>query len=358
MGALRAHLPDDLVLTVVRDLCKRDFLPEILDVYVDHQSVWGFPSSWDEKLISTEFVQDFSKFLLQENVAILGGGDNDDPHPLQDFEKGFRLAPYVARKDPSGYWLLFNRNSGAKLRMQFPEEGVQVQEGKPQKSIHPELVDIKITGKCSFGCSFCYQDSTPQGTHGDDGYIHQILRSLRDLQVAEVAFGGGEPPLHPKFWDFIADARHYNIVPNFTTRNLAWMANPTRAAQVKKKVGRFAVSVTGSEDLETALACADNTGLTPKMSIQLVMGTMNRWELSSALQDCAGKVPVTLLGWKETGRAGKPTHNYDWWLEREGDFSCYIDAVERKIGVSSYVPETAMLPLPDPQHIAELYAAL
>ena len=39
---------------------------------------------------------------------------------------------------------------------------------------YPESMDIKITNMCNMGCSFCHENSTPDGLHGDI-MTHQLV---------------------------------------------------------------------------------------------------------------------------------------------------------------------------------------
>jgi len=159
---------------------------------VDHQSVISFPSDFEGKGICREFVEDFARFLDREDVAVLGGNDNSDDHPdlgRGDVENaGVRdgLADvggrFVARKDPSGFWTLFNRANGNKLRVSFGNGGFME---APVKAAAPELVDVKITDWCNMGCEYCApagtQIQTPTGTV-----------SIEDIKTGDTVFAYDE----------------------------------------------------------------------------------------------------------------------------------------------------------------------
>lgn len=158
---------------------------------VDHQSVVVLPSHLDGT-INTQFIEDFQKFLLQDNVVITGGNDNDnDFHPIKGTEKSNLdklptdgdSSQWLARKDKKyDFWTLFNRSSGSKVRFSF-NDLIQA----PTKASSPELVDIKITDFCPFACDFCYQDSTLQGQHASMDNIKYIVQELKKAEVFEVA---------------------------------------------------------------------------------------------------------------------------------------------------------------------------
>src|SRR3989344_272743 len=169
------------------------------DGSVDHQSQYVMPQRWDGRCIDKDFFDDFSAFMLQKGLVILGGNDNDDGHeqPLADGTE-FTLplprdehgAAYVARKDGT-YWAVFNRKNGTKIRFSFERDAAP-----PMRATLPELVDVKITDLCTRGCLFCYQDSTPRGEHASRGVLDVLACALGQARVFEVAIGGGEPTAH------------------------------------------------------------------------------------------------------------------------------------------------------------------
>lgn len=158
---------------------------------IDHQSVITLPSRLDGT-INTEFIEDFQKFLLQDNVVIAGGNDNDEEsHFLSGSEESnLNMLPlegdsseWLARKDKKyGFWTLFNRANGSKVRFSFDDLV-----NTPTKASTPELVDIKLTDFCPFGCDFCYQDSTLQGQHASMDNVRFIVDKLKDAEVFEIA---------------------------------------------------------------------------------------------------------------------------------------------------------------------------
>jgi len=101
-------------------------------------------------------------------VIILGGNDNSDAQePPQNSWQDDRTEMFGqfgdkrVRQDGE-HWVLFNKSSGTKLRMSF-----DAQSAPYVKSTLPELVDLKITNYCAYGCAFCLvpgtQISTPSG---------------------------------------------------------------------------------------------------------------------------------------------------------------------------------------------------
>lgn len=358
------------------------------DAHVDHQSVFVLPTVHDGRGMSVEFAKDLWAFFSRGDVAILGGHDNgDEVHP--DAYSGDRARPGLpqdsgddirVRREAWG-WSMFNRSTGTRLHLGPATAGAAglALDGYPDKSATPELVDVKITDHCPFGCSYCYQGSTPAGKHADAGALHAVARELRKRQVWEVALGGGEPTMHPEFLDILQVFVDEHVVPNFTTRSTKWMESPIRARRIMSLVGGVAFSVDTAKDVERYAAAIDDAGLNldynrRPFSFQYVVGTGDE----HALVDVARAVKntdhrLTLLGYKTTGRGNSLTpYEVNWaavlkdlemyqvsidtalaqrsqrmlqgvdprsYFTQEGKHSCYIDAVAGMVGPSSYAPE-------------------
>lgn len=357
-----------------------------LEDYIDHQSQWTLPLDWEGKGVDKAFFDDLLAFLMRNDVVILGGNDNtEEAHPLSYKGNGYKIAlecegdssNLVCRKD-DGYWVLFNRANGTKVRMSFGDGKVV----SPAKATVPELVDVKITDYCTMGCDFCYQDSTPQGIHADKDFLSQLANALGTMKVFEVAIGGGEPTLHPDFIEILEDFRSRGVVPNFTTKNLAWLHDPTKRARILEAAGAFAYSIGNADDLAKIASIRDTYEISEdQVNCQYVMGTTDLYEFERILTTAAERdMRITLLGYKQDGRgAAFRASDYSGWVEilkkvheatlhihgirigidtalareyqgqladlgvprwcyeiEEGKFSMYIDAVAKTTAKSSY----------------------
>jgi len=351
--------------------------------YIDHQSRLPLPKYLGSDYVNKEFFDELKAHLLGDNVAIFGGNDNS--------EGGFRVTDLgsdgqesnvselmdvgweTARKDPIyGYWLLFNRKSGTKCRFTFGDQDMRY-------SSLPELVDIKITDYCTKGCRYCYQNSSVDGEHADYRRISTVLAALADLQVPEVALGGGEATLHPNFHDILREAKLLGIVPNFTTRNYDWFKDDKNVAVFNECCGRVAFSVDHSSDIHKVKTLCDYHEFDYwRYCLQIVDKVC---DVSYLVKEARG-LPITLLGFKECGRAGSyrfseydktrwkentfdkiaKIRSYDigvdtkyledhrdeieragisklLYTEKEGQYSMYIDAVNGTMAESSYCGE-------------------
>lgn len=339
---------------------------------IDHQSVLCMPSSFDGKFLDMEFAQAMHDAMTADGVVILGGNDNGGPHPLYEPSK---CAPWhvemdkdngrnlVVRRDGE-WWVLFNRDNGHKTRISFSRDP------KPyDKASWPELVDVKITDFCPFNCSFCYQGSTLAGRHAERATISDLAYELGKMKVFEVALGGGEPTLHPELADFVEKFRYYKIVANMTTKNINWLSSAS-GREICSLLGTIAVSVEKADDIKRAAMSG-----VKNLAAQVVMGTVTDLQFKHIVQvSNMLNVNLTLLGYKTTHRGGK--HKpipYEWWIDfcrdrsrisvdtvmiqqygprmeaagidpvcmhaHEGTHSCYVDAVSKRFGKSSFVAE-------------------
>jgi hypothetical protein len=367
------------------------------EIGVDHQSHIALPRAWDGAELDIDFAQSWRDHVLRDDVVVLGGNDNSDGHPMAGsganagLGLGRETESPVARFDAKGnYWSLFSRGSGAKIRMSFDEKAPA-----PTKAFAPELIDIKITDQCHFGCTYCYQGSTPTGAHAEWDAMSSIAYALGDLRVFEAAIGGGEPTLHPKFVEFCELLRREGVVPNFTTRSLAWIKDADTFRRLNAVIGSFAFSVETGDDVRRFAAALkakkvetnDMCHGSRRAAVQFVMGCRPMSDFEGVLAAAhKASLRLTLLGYKTTGRGCDVTpHDYSGWLDivkalgnkhacpkigidtalaaqyqkqivdagipawcfhtDDGTFSMYIDAVSGRVARSSYVSSVEMIPM-------------
>ena len=87
---------------------------------------------------------------------------------------------------------------------------------------YPEFYDIKLTNRCEGKCPYCYQNSKA-GEEDIDAIskLKQFLGSMSDNEKPfQIAYGGGEPTLHPQFHDIMKLTRELGISPNYTTNGM------------------------------------------------------------------------------------------------------------------------------------------
>lgn len=374
---------------IVADLCGAT--PEG-DGYVDHQSVWSWPTQWDGRGVDLDFAAAMWRRVARDDVAIFGGNDNSDyddqwaPGPelplLANTETDQRKSALVARNEGAGWWTVFSRRTGAKIRFNADGNAPVMTRGKA-----PDLVDVKITSACPFVAlpchKYCYQGSGPDQPHAEYSYLRGVARKLGAMRVFEVAIGGGEPTGHPEFADILRLFADEHILPNFTTRNYGWLADEDNRALLSETGSAVACTVSTAKDVAAVKrATGDNVS---RLSLQIVEGTIPPAALVQLLEAIPRWWRVTVLGYKHAGagigrkpngpagadllRAVCDAH-YNVaidtalarnigadalaefslpvaWDAREGAFSCYVDAVTKRLAPSSYSPESAYIALED-----------
>ncbi len=243
------------------------------DIGIDHGSVIALPRDWDNTdFLNKDFMRELTNFIKQKGVIIIGGNGNEESqskitsvngtflnvHELSDpnlHNNVYSKDIYVARRDSLlGCWTLFNRHTGKKIRLQFPD-GIKPVQVNNLKTEYPELVDILITNQCLKNCEYCYQNSTPNGKHADQWDIHGIIEVLRKWKVFEVAIGGGDPTLHPNFKFIIDSFKEAGIVPNFSVKDSTWLKSFTdkEIKDIINKVGAIGVSLDNYDNVEEIL---------------------------------------------------------------------------------------------------------
>ena len=336
---------------------------------IDHQSVLSLPRFKDGSL-ATEFIRDiFTSFIKNDAVGVIGGNDNGGDSLVEGRPDVFFPSSYkgmLARKEADGTWTTFDTGSGNKVRFTPDFLGNM----RNRKSLTPELVDIKITDYCSFGCTFCYQGSTLKGKHASLASYKKLIDKLAELQVFEVAIGGGEPTEHPDFLEMLQYAAEKKVVPNFTTRSTSWK----HFKDIKDIVGGIGVSCDSLRDMQAKAKKFKEIG---RATYQFIAGVTPQEELEKISAHAAKEwLSLSLVGFKRTGRAGEPLpldgdklkkvlsehirelsvditflQQYPMFDQiatcdtEEGRHSMYVDLVTKEMAKSSYCPERAPLKL-------------
>lgn len=392
----KTDLPDSIIKIITQNWCE---VNEVEVDGIDHQSIIMLPKDQKTNFMSKEFFDEFKKFILTDGIIICGGNDNTEyEHHLvghtesktieipMSFEDSSDV--YCRYDDKYNFWTLFNKDNGNKVRFAFTENDIK--NYTINKSSTPELVDIKITDFCTANCAYCYQNSTANGKHCKDDDIYKLANALSEMNVFEVAIGGGEPTSHPKFAGILYTFKHKNIIANFTTKSLDWLRDSEIRDSILSNIGSFAYSVNNEKQVRVLGEICNSIYMHHVIpTIHVVIGTVNDNTLREILETARFyEFSVTLLGFKTTGRGSEFLKNHsrsinstDWlkviselindhncprigidtclvqqyqkeleennipeyaYTVHEGKFSCYIDAVNNKMGPSSFCPENEM----------------
>jgi len=77
-------------------------------------------------------------------------------------------------------------------------------------STHTSLANVDLTSRCNLSCAVCFADANRNSFEPSFEQVVKMLRRLRAQRPAPafaVQFTGGEPTLHPRFLEIVAEAR-------------------------------------------------------------------------------------------------------------------------------------------------------
>lgn len=111
------------------------------------------------------------------------------------------------------YMVILNRKDGTKIRETEDDSFI---------ASFPESIDLKITNKCDMGCKYCHEDSTTEGKHGDI-LDSEFINTLKPF--TELALGGGNVLSHPNLISFLEILKCKSIIANITVNQTHFMSN-------------------------------------------------------------------------------------------------------------------------------------
>lgn len=311
-GRLSSHAA--MSLQVALNKAGIDITPYLTQEFSNHVSLQGAMLSPPKEIDVNLWVS----MIMDPQCSIHGYSDCleagvDKTHPLTALRStSFTLLGnnyYNWRWKQDGQAIVgFNQETGMKFRWSADPY---------TKSAIPELVDVKITDWCGYGCSFCYQGSTTEGQHASYEHIEQTFKDLADWGVFEIALGGGEPLAHPRFADIMRLGRDLGLSVSFTTFSKSFDTEYPWLLKVLDEVdgwrtdrseinGATGVSVHGHRDIERLAGLRDR--LSSKqcyrtLCAQTVVGATPLRTLERTMDLCIYKgLWLLLLGYKTTGR--------------------------------------------------------
>lgn len=114
---------------------------------------------------------------------------------------------------------LLGRYKNGNFTVTLLSDGTKIRETEEDEFIprHAENMDIKICNKCSAGCKFCHEGSTPDGKLGDI-LNEKFIDTLHPYQ--EVAIGGGNVLEHPDLIPFLEKLKERKVIANITVNQI------------------------------------------------------------------------------------------------------------------------------------------
>lgn len=102
---------------------------------------------------------------------------------------------------------------------------------------------LQITTKCNMSCEHCCFNCTMEGQHMTRRVWRKAIQFLANLGEENVAIGGGEPTLHPHFWEILG-----SCIGKF---EYVWMATNGSKTDIALALARLSK---GSEAIQCELS--------------------------------------------------------------------------------------------------------
>lgn len=109
-----------------------------------------------------------------------------------------------------GEVLLFDRHTGTNML-------VTSERTRDLRRAAPRMLQVALTNACDKSCGFCYRPLDAKSKWSFDDLL-ELAHVCDEWGVLEIAFGGGEPTLFPRFPELLhAIWRESRLCPSFTT---------------------------------------------------------------------------------------------------------------------------------------------
>ena len=275
------------------------------------------------------------------------------------------------------YIVNINLATGTKERIQPDDSADFVPE-------FPESIDCSITMKCSLGCQYCYACCTPFGAEGD-------LRGAKFFDTlkpyTEIALQANELD-HPDLMWLLNKLKQQNVIVNITVNEAHFME---KRDLIRKLVDNDLIKGLGISYWYYSTDFLEEVKKCPNAVLHVINGLITE-KLLEPLYD--NDLKVLILGYKELGRGIEYKAKKDIFLEDnqrwlyidlwslidkfklvsfdnlaleqlnvkrfltdeewdsfymgdDGDFTFYVDLVNKRFGQSSLAKPEEMLPLED-----------
>lgn len=254
------------------------------------------------------------------------------------------MVNYVYRYLNGNYIVTNNKNYNVPY---LSKEALRV--GEELVSDFPDSIDLKITNKCSNGCPFCHENSTPQGDSFDFEKTISILSQLPALPI-EIAIGGGNVLDIVQKADPLIDwllSRSHRIRITINYRDLLSLTDEQREFLMKfegigisiDKVDDTLLKIIGHEEEPDWLIerkqrlrghiykiLNNNTEedrrekfMSLSLVIHVIAGVLPIQDLDLLLN--YGNLPILILGYKQWGRATgnslpESITEYEQWIKQ------------------------------------------
>lgn len=194
--------------------------------------------------------------------------------------------PILGEYDNGNYHVTIYED-GTKVRETFDEDATEF------VAEYPECMDVKITNRCGKGCSWCHENSTPDGEHGEI-LTAKFWDTLKPY--TEIALGGGDPLSHPDLVTFLIKLKKLKLIPNMTVNQTHFMQNWALLKFLCEEKLIYGLGVSLVEPTEDFI---EKIKEFPNAVIHIINGVVKKEQLAKLANN---DLKVLILGYKEFRR--------------------------------------------------------
>ena len=194
--------------------------------------------------------------------------------------------PILGEYDNGNYHVTIYED-GTKVRETFDEDATEF------IAEYPECMDVKITNRCGKGCSWCHENSTPEGDHGEI-LTAKFWDTLKPY--TEIAIGGGNPLEHPDLVTFLIKLKKLKLIPNMTVNQTHFMQNWALLKFLCEEKLIYGLGVSLVEPTEDFI---EKIKEFPNAVIHIINGVVKKEQLAKLANN---DLKVLILGYKEFRR--------------------------------------------------------
>ena len=176
-----------------------------------------------------------------------------------------------------------------------------------------ESMDVKLTDKCSVGCSFCYEKCTPLGKHSNI-MEQKWIQTLHPW--TEIAVNGNDLD-HPQLDEFLDLMKSKNIVLNMTLNQVQFMKNKDQVDKYLADRKVYGLGISMSENLNPDLL--DELAGYPNVVLHMINGLITP-EMIDKYEDKLRKLKILVLGYKYVGRGIDYKDKHDSEVQKNIDW--------------------------------------
>ena len=163
-----------------------------------------------------------------------------------------------------------------------------------------ENMDIKITNCCDRNCLMCHEGSIPDGKHGDI-MNEKFIDTLHPYQ--EVAIGGGDITTHPDLIPFLQKLKERKVIANITVNQIHFEQKQDLIKRLVNEKLIYGLGISLVNPTEKFISMIKQY---PNVVIHVINGILKPSDIE-ALQN--NNLKMLILGYKQLRRGT------DWYTE-------------------------------------------